>query len=147
MPTISRTFSVSTQPDVVLDYLEDFARTEEWDPGTVRCWLTSEGPIAVGSTWHNESRFFGISTELDYTLTTRTDDRVVFEGRNKSARTTDDLTVAAEGTGSRVTYRAIIEMERAAVLTAPIMRLLFEWIAGKTVRQLSAALEKRGSAA
>lgn len=147
MPTITRTFTVSTPPAVVLDYLEDFARAEEWDPGTVHCRRTSQGPIVVGSTWHNESKILGVSTELDYVLTVRTDDRVVFEGRNKSAKTADDITVRPQDGGSQITYRAVIAMQGAAKLSSPVMKLVFEWIGAKTVRQLSDALERQAPAA
>lgn len=143
MPTIKRTFTVGVPPVVVLTYLEDFATTEQWDPGTVSTTRTDgDGPIEVGSTWRNVSKIAGIKAELDYTLTERTAERVVFAGENVngSASTTDTLDVRPAGAGSEITYRADIEMHGIARLGAPALKLLFERIGDEVVENLSAAL-------
>ena len=85
MTTVERTFSVNLAPDAVVDYLKDFANAEEWDPGTERCVRTDDGPIRVGSTWHNTSKIAGVTTELTYTLDELSADTVVFAGKNDSA--------------------------------------------------------------
>ncbi len=53
MVHVQRTFSVTPDPATVVDYLADFSRAEQWDPGTKTCTTTSTGPVGVGSTWHN----------------------------------------------------------------------------------------------
>lgn len=85
MPSVSRTVNVTPSPSVVLDYLKDFSHAEEWDPGAESCTREGAGPIAVGTTWHNVSKTAGVTTELTYTLTEVTDDRVVLVGENDSA--------------------------------------------------------------
>lgn len=101
MPTAERTFTVTPSPEVVLDYLKDFAHAEQWDPGTEKCLQNGTGPIEVGTSWHNESKVAGNTTELTYTLTELTTDRVVFVGENATVRTTDTISVTPAGEGSQ----------------------------------------------
>ena len=132
MATVSRTFTVTPPPSVVIDYLKDFAHAEEWDPGTESCSRNDSGPITVGSNWHNVSKIAGVSTELTYTLEELTDERVVMVGRNETASSTDTMTVTPHEGGSEVTYEAVIEMSGAAKLADPVMKLVFERIGTKT---------------
>ena len=55
MVQVERSLTVRTPVERVVAYLADFAHTEEWDPGTVSCTRTGEGPIVVGARWHNVS--------------------------------------------------------------------------------------------
>lgn len=134
MTTVSRTFSVSPPPNVVIDYLKDFSNAEEWDPGTESCTRNDSGPVQVGSTWHNVSKIAGNTTELTYELTELTDDRVVFVGKNDSATTTDTITVKPEARtgGSEITYEAVIEMSGAAKMAEPFVKVVFEKIGNDT---------------
>ncbi|RLV50407.1 polyketide cyclase [Nocardioides mangrovicus] len=132
MPTISRTFTVTPPPAVVIDYLQDFANAEEWDPGTDSCRRIDSGEIAVGSSWHNVSTIAGVSTELTYRLQELTPERLVFVGTNDTATSTDTITVRPHGSGSELTYEAVIEMHGAAKLASPIIKLVFEKIGSDT---------------
>ena len=64
MIRINRTFTVGKPAPEVIDYLKDFARAEEWDPGTVSCQRIDAGPLRVGSSLANVSEFRGRRTEL-----------------------------------------------------------------------------------
>jgi len=143
MPTVTRTFPVRPAPAAVIDYLKDFANAEEWDPGTQKCTRTDSGPIAVGATWHNESKIAGISTELDYTLEQLTSDTIVLVGRNETATSTDTITVRPNGSGSEVTYHAEIDMHGLTKLAAPAVKIIFEKVGNDTVKQMTEALDKR----
>jgi carbon monoxide dehydrogenase subunit G len=145
MTTVSRTFTVSPPPSVVMEYLKDFSHAEEWDPGTEECTRRDQGPVRVGSTWHNKSKIAGIPTELTYKLTELTDQRLVFVGTNDTATSTDTITVRPHGTGSEITYEAVIEMSGAAKLATPLIKVVFEKIGNDTrddmttvINQLSA---------
>lgn len=142
MTTVSRTFSVTTPPAVVIDYLKDFGNAEEWDPGTESCTPIDEGPVAVGSRWHNRSKIAGVSTELVYELVELTDERVVFRGENDTATSTDTITVVPHPDGSEVTYEAVIEMEGAAKLAAPVVKVVFEKIGSDTEDDLTRVLNR-----
>ncbi|MFI5429639.1 SRPBCC family protein [Aeromicrobium sp. UC242_57] len=132
MTKISRTFTVDPAPSVVLDYLKDFSHAEEWDPGTEKCIRLDDGPIAVGSRWHNTSKIAGISTELQYELKKLTDTEVVFVGSNDTATSTDTIAVMPSGTGSEITYDADIELKGAAKVATPVIKLVFEKIGNDT---------------
>ena len=110
MVSVKRSFDVSKPVDQVIDYLADFAHAEAWDPGTKSCKPNGPGPVAVGSSWHNVSVFRGKETELTYRLVRREPGRLVFEGTNKSATSTDDMGFdALPAGGTRITYQANIE--------------------------------------
>ncbi|MEO8829496.1 SRPBCC family protein [Lapillicoccus sp.] len=140
MPTVSRTFTVTPRPQVVIDYLKDFSRAEEWDPGTQTCTQTGSAPVEVGTTWRNVSKIAGVTTELEYKLTQLSDAGLVLVGRNKSVTSTDTITVLPSGEGSEVTYRADLDMHGAAALMAPAMKLIFEKIADDTEKQMTEVL-------
>ena len=143
MTTVSRTFTVSPPPGVVLDYLKDFSHAEEWDPGTERCTRIGSGPVAVGSRWHNVSKIAGMSTELTYELTELSDTHLVLVGENDTATSTDTITVvpAEEGGGSEITYEAVIEMKGAAKVTEPLVKVVFEKIGSDTEDDMKRVLD------
>lgn len=140
MPSVSRTFSVRPVPARVLSYLADFSNAEEWDPGTQSCVRIDSGPVKPGATWKNTSRIFGMTAELTYTLKELTADRVVFVGTNKGSTSTDDIRVDPDGTGSKLTYRANLEMHGLAKLASPLMKVVFEKLAGDVKRQMTEVL-------
>lgn len=142
MTKISRTFTVKPAPATVIEYLKDFSHATEWDPGTEACERNGSGPVQVGSTWHNTSKIAGVSTELTYELTELTDSRVQFMGSNETAKTTDTIDVVPSGTGSEITYEAIIEMSGAAKLATPLVKLVFEKIGSDTEEDMVTVLNR-----
>ncbi len=142
MTTVTRTFTVSPAPEVVIDYLKDFTHAEEWDPGTESCRRLDSGPVSVGSRWHNTSKIAGVTTELIYELKELTGDRIVLVGTNDSASSTDTITVEPHAEGSEVTYEAEIEMKGAAKLAGPIVKLVFEKIGSDTEDDMVQVLDR-----
>ena len=142
MPIVSRTFSVSSPPHQVIDYLKDFSNAVEWDPGTQQCTRNDNGPIGEGVSWHNVSKIMGRTTELTYTLETLSDSNLVFVGKNKSATSTEKIYVDATDTGSVITYRNELEMHGPIALSNPILKLYFEKLANDTEKQLTSVLNR-----
>ncbi|GAA1458830.1 DUF6263 family protein [Williamsia maris] len=140
MPTVSRTFTVNATPDKVVEYLSDFSHAEEWDPGTEKCVRVDDGPVKIGSSWHNESKIAGVSTELTYTLKTLTADTIVLVGENKTATSTETMEVKPAGAGTELTYTNEIELHGAAKIGAPAMKLVFEKVGVDTEKQLTEVL-------
>jgi carbon monoxide dehydrogenase subunit G len=145
MPTVARSFTVTAPPPRVIDYLKDFGNTEEWDPGTQTCTRRGDGKIGEGASWHNVSKIFGVTAELTYTLEKLTESTLVFVGENKSSTSTDTITVDPDDSGSRLTYRAELEMKGAAKILNPVMKLVFEKLASDTEKQLSTVLNQLGA--
>lgn len=142
MTAVSRTFTVSPGPAAVLAYLADFGNAEQWDPGTERCVRDDDGPVRVGSSWHNTSKIAGITTELTYTLEQFDAGRVVLVGRNDTATSTETIEVTPSGTGSRVAYTNELRFKGLAKLAAPAAKAVFEKLGNDTERQLTAVLDQ-----
>ncbi len=143
MVAVTRTFTVEPAIDAVVEYLKDFAHAEAWDPGTLSCVREDEGPIQVGSRWHNTSKFMGRTSELEYLLLQSDPDRLVFFGRNKSATSRDDLGFAPDGTGTRITYRADIVLRGLPKLASPFLRRPLERLADAVVAQMKDVIDSR----
>ncbi|WP_418960849.1 SRPBCC family protein [Streptomyces tritici] len=141
MVGVERVIVVQRPLAEVVAYLEDFGRTEEWDPGTVRCVRLDSGPVRAGARWRNTSRFRGRTTELRYELVVRERARLMFVGENSTVTARDDLRFAEEGTATRLTYRASLRFKGLARLAAPFLRGEFERLADGVVTRLPAAAE------
>lgn len=126
MVTVERTFTVTKQLEVVVDYLKDFSRAEAWDPGTRFCLRMDDGPVREGSLWRNVSVFKNRETELSYRLVRLEPARLTFVGENKTATSTDDLTFRAVPEGTVITYHAHITFHGLAKLADPFLRGEFE---------------------
>jgi carbon monoxide dehydrogenase subunit G len=143
MVHVSRTFPVDKPADVVVRYLADFSNAEEWDPGTVHCTRADGGgPVTVGSTWTNVSKVLGRETTLDYRLERLDSDHITLVGTNKTATSTDDITVRADGRGSTITYDAKIDMHGVAVIATPLMKIVFERLGNETRDRMQAAIAR-----
>ncbi|MFI6095457.1 SRPBCC family protein [Lentzea sp. NPDC051213] len=135
---VERTFTVASTPEGVVDYLRDFARAEQWDPGTVTCTRLDDGPVEVGSRWRNVSTFLGRKTELVYELTRDEPDGLQFVGTNDTATSTDDISItagASPGT-TRIGYHAHLEFRGLARFGAPVAKLALEKLGNDTERNL-----------
>ncbi|MBY4206876.1 SRPBCC family protein [Rhodococcus fascians] len=144
MVDVTRTFTAAVALDKAAAFLRDFSNASAWDPGTESCTQVSDGPVAVGTQWHNVSKLFGVTTELTYTLVTDEPDHVVLEGKNKTATSVDDITLTAEGPAStRIDYHAHVEFNGAAKVAGPFLKAGFEAkVAPETVKKMTVALER-----
>jgi carbon monoxide dehydrogenase subunit G len=136
---VSRTFTVDAPAEAVTAYLADFGHAEQWDPGTQSCTRNGSGPVEVGATWHNVSKVLGRETELEYRLEELEPGHIVLVGRNKTATSTDDITVRPDGERSEVTYDATVELHGMAKLGAPIMQVEFNRLGDLTVTGIQKA--------
>lgn len=142
MVEVRRSFTVRLPVDAVVEYLTDFSRAVEWDPGTRECVRTdaSTGPVTTGSTWHNVSEFRGRRTELTYRLARKEPGRLVFSGSNKTVESTDDLSFEADGGGTRITYLATIRFKGLARLADPFLRREFERLGDEITESMPKAI-------
>lgn len=140
MVHVTRTFTVGQPVDAVVAYLADFSNAVHWDPGTQSCERLDSGPVQVGATWKNTSKVLGMETELEYRLETLEPGHIVLVGNNKTATSTDDITVRPADGGSEVTYDATIELHGVAKLGAPVMKIEMEKLGDGTVDGIRAAL-------
>ncbi|MFJ9767665.1 SRPBCC family protein [Streptomyces erythrochromogenes] len=143
MISVERILVVGLPLPELVAYLEDFAHTEEWDPGTVSCVRLDDGPVREGARWRNTSVFRGRTTDLEYRLDVRERARLVFVGENRTVTAVDDLRFGVEGTGTRLTYRAALTFKGLAKVAAPFLRSEFERLADGVSTRLPAAAARR----
>lgn len=140
---VERTFTVARPAEAVFDYLADFSRTEQWDPGTITTVRTS-GTGGVGTVYRNTSQFMGRRVELDYTTTVlERPTELTFSGAGPSARTTDRMRLRqVTAASTEIHYRADFAFSSSVVrLLAPLVAgRKLQRLADETVEQLTAAL-------
>jgi carbon monoxide dehydrogenase subunit G len=143
MVDVTRKFTAEVPIEKAAAFLRDFANAPTWDPGTGSCTQISDGPVGVGTQWHNVSKLFGVTTELTYTLVTDELNHVVLEGKNKTATSTDDITLTSVGPNStEIEYHANVEFNGAAKIASPLLKAGFEAkVAPETVKKMTEALE------
>jgi len=139
--SVTRTFTVDKPADVVVSYLADFSNAVDWDPGTQSCERQDTGPVQVGSTWRNVSKFLGRETVLHYRLEALQPGHVTLIGSNKTATSTDDITVQdTPPNGSEVTYQAGVELHGLARLGEPVVKAALERLGNATATQIQQAI-------
>lgn len=145
MINVERILVVGLSLPELVTYLEDFAHTEDWDPGTVSCVRLDDGPVRTGARWRNTSVFRGRRTDLEYRLDVRESARLRFVGENKTVTAVDDLRFSVDGNGTRLTYRASLTFKGLAKLATPFLRSDFERLADGVSTRLPAAAVAKGT--
>jgi carbon monoxide dehydrogenase subunit G len=140
MVDVERSFMVEQPVATVVEYLMDFSRAQDWDPGTLECTRVDPGPVRKGSEWHNVSEFRGRRTELTYRLVRLEDRRLTFVGTNRTATSTDDLTFRPTEGGTLVTYHSAVRFKGLARLADPFLRGEFERLGDELTRSLPEAI-------
>lgn len=139
---VERTFTVPRPIEAVFDYLADFTRTEQWDPGTVSTTRTS-GDGGVGTSYDNVSTFMGRRVELVYeAVQVDRPTELRFRGTNSGADTQDWLRLRPiSGEATEIHYRADFAFRGVAKLAAPLLvKPRLSALADETVDKLTAAL-------
>jgi len=128
-------------PEDAFAYMADFANARVWDPSVSAATRTSDGPVALGSTFHLVSRFAGRDVPLDYTIVGyEPAQRVVLEARKPGFVSRDTITLEPAGTGSVVNYDALLELAGVRRLFDPLLQRLFNGIGGRATEGMQAAL-------
>ncbi len=139
---IQRTVETPAAPGAVFDYLSDFTRTTEWDPGTVST-VRVTGDGGVGTVYDNVSEFNGRKTELRYTVITHdAPDRFQLRGENKTVTAVDSMVIEPHGSGSRVTYTADFTFKGLARLATPFLGGAFKKLGDEAQEGLRTALAR-----
>jgi uncharacterized protein YndB with AHSA1/START domain len=130
MPTYTGTVESPRPVPQVFAYMADFSNTKDWDPNITETAVTSTGnPVRVGATFHVVQGSGLSKVELDYeTVELVRDERVVLRAETDSLGSVDTITVAANGTGSTVTYEVDISLKGARKVAEPVMALFLKRI-------------------
>ncbi len=130
-------------PAAAFTYMASFENAAEWDPSVVQAQRLDRGELGVGSAFRVVSKFAGRSVPLRYEITAfDAAERVVLEAHNGSFASIDTITVAASGSGSKVTYDARLVFKGVARIADPIMQLVFNRVGRKADASLRIQLNR-----
>jgi uncharacterized protein YndB with AHSA1/START domain len=119
------------------EYLADFSRTAEWDPGVCEARHLTRGKVRLGSRFEVTVAFLGRRIPLEYRITEfERPSRLVLTGGDSSLRSIDEITFVSRHGGTRVTYEARLELVGIRRLADPALDLLFQRIGRLAVRGL-----------
>jgi hypothetical protein len=125
------------------DYLADFSRTAEWDPGVEEARRITRGKVRLGSRFRVTVSFLG---RREYRITEfERPSHLVLSGGDSSLRSVDEITFVSRPGGTRVTYEASLELVGIRRIADPILDLLFQRIGRLAVRGLRERLAEGGS--
>ena len=131
----------SLAPADAFAYMADFSNARFWDPSVSAATRTSDGPVALGSTFHLVSRFAGRDVPLDYAIVAYEPlQRVVLEARRPGFVSRDTITCEPAATGSVIAYDALLELAGARRIFDPLLQRIFNGIGGRATRGMQAAL-------
>jgi hypothetical protein len=113
----------------VFAYLAAFDSIREWDPSVVSARRLDEGAVRVGATFEVVVRVGKRQLSLRYEVKRLESDRLIaLDAQSRWFRSYDVITVAAKGSGSVVSYDALLELKGLAKLAAPLMGRAFRRI-------------------
>ncbi len=122
-------------------YLSAFDNIRDWDPSVVFARRLDEGSLSVGSAFEVVVRQGSKETPLRYEV--RAFDpgvSITVEAIASSYRSLDLITVVGNGTGSTVTYDALLEPRGLLRLATPLVKRAFGRLAEDARRGLERVL-------
>ena len=136
-----REIQVATPADDTFAYLADFANTAEWDPGIAEARRLTPAPTAVGSRFEVIALFRGRRQRFEYVVTEFDEgSRIALQGEGAKARSVDAITVAAGGSGTRITYEADLRLKGVYRVAEPFLRSTFRQMGDDALGGLVARL-------
>jgi len=126
------------------DYLADFSRTAEWDPGVVTAKSLTKVPEGLGSRFEVTVAFLGQRMPLEYEITEfERPHRLVLTAVDGALRSVDEISFAERHGATRVTYEARIELEGVRRIADPVLDVLIQRVGRIAVRGLRERIAQR----
>lgn len=131
-------------PEKTFEYLSDFARVADWDPGVVESEKVGEGPVGVGTVFRVVSSFLGRRVPLRYEVTELdAPRRIVLRGEGDRIRALDEISLEPTESGTRILWQARVELLGPWRLLDGLLDLVFQRVGERAVRGLALALGVR----
>lgn len=138
------TLDVPGDPKAVFDYLSDFSKTEEWDPGVLSAERLDKGKLGLSSRFRVVASFLGTSSAFTYRITKyERPYRFRIEGSNGWVVSEDDVTITPVAGGARVTYDAQVRLPFYLRMLDPLLQVAFQWTGRASVAGLRDTLTAR----
>lgn len=77
MLEVTSSVEIDRPADEVFSFLADWTNNPAWQQGQVSCVTTSEGPIGVGSTYHQVATMMGRTIESDFEVVAHEPGRMI----------------------------------------------------------------------
>lgn len=122
MTQVEVTVTIARPPQEVFAFISDFEKNSLWQQGVERAWFTSEGPLGVGTTYTQLSKFLGRDIEFHFDVIGYEPGlRIEFESRSGTFPVHIVREVEPVPEGSRV--HAVITGEAGGIfrLAAPLL--------------------------
>lgn len=125
-------------PSEAFAYMADLTNFAEWDPGVASSeQVAGDGP-GIGATYDIEAS----GSVLQYVVDVfDPDHRIRATGKNRWLTSVDSISVAADGTGSIVTYDADLRLHGPLRLGDPILAIAFNRIGDRAADGLVQKLQ------
>ncbi|MCA1726769.1 MAG: SRPBCC family protein [Actinobacteria bacterium] len=119
---------VPGRPEEVFAYLADFSRHAEWSPTPLRIEPEDEGPLRVGSRFRGigQTRGKDVASTVEV-IEVEPPGRLSFVATSPSTTFRHEITVTAEGEGSRVERRMVL------LKAKPVLKLIWPLVAGRVI--------------
>jgi hypothetical protein len=129
MPRYRVSIDSAKPPSETFAYLAAFDNIRDWDPSVVSARRLDEGTVRLGSTFEVVVRVGRRELPLRYEIVRFEPGEVVaLEANARWFRSYDVVTVTPAGSGSVVTYDALLELRSLAKLAGPFMGRAFRKI-------------------
>lgn len=104
MAVIERQITINAPPERVFAYLSDISRHAEWAGHSLKVEKTSEGPVAVGSTFSTVGHQLGRDFEAEVRITELvSNEKLAFEAEGKDFHFSHHFLLRSENGGTRLT--------------------------------------------
>lgn len=148
MARFSTVLAVPQSADKVFDFVSEFQRAAEWDPGVAEAQKLTRGPVKPGSRFRVVAAFFGRRIEMIYSVTQlEAPHRIVFRGEAPTVISEDEILVSPDpergGEASVLTWDARLTLKGLLWVADPALHLAFQWIGRSAMRGLEQALGAR----
>jgi len=134
MARLHETVDTPLSIDRAFAFVADFSNSAKWDPGTVSAKAVGDATPRVGTEYELQVRMGGRTAPMTYVIETLDPGhRIVLRGRGPNVSATDDIRFETTARGTRIDYRADIELTGLLRLAAPFAGSAFKSI-GKNAR-------------
>jgi uncharacterized protein YndB with AHSA1/START domain len=143
MAEFRKALIVNTTPERAFEYLVDVARHPEWASNPLEIKKTSEGPIAVGTTFHSVGKLLGTHEGEVKIIELVPNEKIVYEANDDTARVRHTILLAPADGGTMITKASDIQEKRALTLklAAPLLGIIAPRNLQQDLQKIKARLE------
>jgi carbon monoxide dehydrogenase subunit G len=124
------------------EYIADFSRAAEWDPGVAEARRLSDGPTELGSRFELIALFRGNRQRFEYVVTAlEPGRRIALHGEGAKAVSDDTVAVATRDGHTVVTYEADLRLRGPYRIAEPFLGGMVERMGDHALDGLKAKLD------